>query len=112
MYLRRLFAACSGRTPTARDDGFNLLLSRTWEYATGKPDVEGWERHFRAADRDLMLLDTSEDPRISLSGDGPGTPVTFLAAYIDAGDLAENFQKTVERRREKLRQLQFLRRLA
>ena len=100
VYLRRLSVLeCLNIKPTEKNTEFLRLLSLTWELATGEPDAEGWGRHLRAANRDLMYLDSSIDPKVAISGQGPGSPATFLSAYVDAGDLVRAFNAAVSRRR-------------
>ena len=99
-YLRRLFVACTGKEPSEKNDEFLRLLSLTWEFATGEPETRGWERHIRTAKRDLVVQGSEG----SLSGEGPGTTAMFVSAYMEAGDIADQYQKAVKRRREPLRQ--------
>ncbi len=103
MYLKYLFAACSRQKPTAKNSNFCRLLSLVWEFATREPETEGWDRHIRAAAQDLDFSDDSEEPK--LTGGGPGTPFTFLWAYMDARDyLVNDFLRAVDRRRGSIRQ--------
>ena len=103
MYLKYLFPACSRQRPTEKNANFCRLLSLVWEFATGEPETESWDRHIRAAAQDWDFPDDSEEP--ILTGGGPGTPYTFLWAYMDARDyLVNDFLRAVDRRRGSVRQ--------
>ena len=104
MYLGRLLVTRTGKMPAENNTGFLELLSLTWEYATGESSAVGWQRHIRATDRDLVIPDGSGYSGISLSGSGPSTPLIFFSAYLQAGWLAREFQKALERRRYANRQ--------
>ena len=99
-YLHRLFVACTGKEPSEKNDEFLRLLSLTWEFATGEPVTGGWERHIRVAKRDLVVQGSEG----SLSGEGPGTHAMFVSAYMEAGDIADQYRTAIKRRREPLRQ--------
>ena len=68
MYLKYLFPACSRQRPTEKNDNFCRLLSLVWEFATGEPETEGWDRHIRTAAQDLYFPDDSEEPKLTGGG--------------------------------------------